>query len=194
MASKAKNRNRETTDRAAEQAIQQANTETPLQIMARERAQRFFDHQDSKGEFAGKAFDITTAPGMEPAMQVYGNAARKAGVARLGGGAMNLADKNSSYIAGLAQQAANDRYNDTALGLSEAYQNAAANAQGLADQSTQQTIMRNQANLQARFADREAFHRFKKRNPWETVAGLAIGGLGAAGSLMSGAGAMGLKF
>jgi hypothetical protein len=176
------------TDQDVVKAAEGIKEKSKLQTMAEQAAERYFNWTNSQGEFAGKPKDILQAPGMDEALDIYGTAERLAAEKRFTPSVALSGQGSAGYAKQLASKAAMDRYDTRASGLNQALQNIKAQAYGLSDQAIGNEMQQKQAyaNMLGQY-NSNFYNRPQKPPLWQSIAGLAIGGLGAAGS-------MGLKF
>jgi hypothetical protein len=164
-------------------AVNKVQEKTPLQLAMEARAQKFFDWENSTGPK-----DVTQAPGMDAMLDIYGSAERLANQKRFNPAQALAGPGAAGHAAQLAEQTRMNLYDERAKGLNQGLAQTRAEAYGLGDQAVSRELGQNQA-----YADllmqksRDYYNRPQKPSTWEKIAGFAIGGLGAAGSL-------GLKF
>lgn len=165
----------------ANPAIQQVNTPTLFETLANKKLQDWSDWENSAGPH-----DITQAPGMGDIEDIYGNADAMAAEKRLGGnpGQALSGGGSGDFQAQLAQLGQNQRYQARAEGLSHGLQSLKDQAYGYGGNAASLESARKTAYADDMLKQQEAYYNRPKPKPlWERIAGLAIGGLGAAGGI-----------
>lgn len=166
-------------------AIDAVNKKSPLQERIDARAAKFFSWDDGTGEYAGRAKDVTEAPGMDNLLNIYGNADAMAARSRIG-------DPSNAFGAGanpgFAKQrealGSMERYNTRAYGLNEGLNQIRGQTDAMADQSISNDMNRKQSYAQLLGQNSRDFYGRPQKVPlWKQIMGVAIGGLGAAGGV-----------
>ena len=170
-------------DWKAMQAASAKVGETPvLQQKLDVQTQGVLDYINRSGEFSGKPLDITALPGLGNYQDIYGNAEALAARKRVGNPMAAFSEgAHPGFAKQLEQQNAMERYGVRAAGLSSAADNIVNQARAAAGQSVNWDMDRRarHADLLAQ-ASRDYYARPKEPALWEKIAGIAVGGLGAA--------------
>lgn len=173
----------------ANPAIQQINTPSAFEKIAEDRLKKFQGWEDAPGPH-----DITAAPGIGDIMDIYGSAESLAAKKRLGNPQTALSGGGSGdYAAQLDSQDKQNRYDDRAAGLSHGLTALKNEAYGLGGSAAEL-----ESNRKRTYADlmlnqeNQYYNRPKKPPLWQTIAGMALGGVSALGSAGGTAGIRGL--
>lgn len=161
-------------------AIQAVGQQSLYEKLAEAKLKKFSDWENAPG-----AHDILEAPGMSDMLDIYGSAESLANQDRLASPAHALSGAGSGdYAAQADELGKSQRYNERAAGLSHALQSTKDEAYGMGGSAAELEFRRKQAMAQDQIsAESEYYRRPQKKPLWERIAGLAIGGLGAAGGL-----------
>lgn len=174
-------------------AAQGIKEKSQLQKMMEATAQRYFDWENSSGEYAGKPKDVMQAPGMDANLDIYGTAERLAAEKRFTPALALSGGGTGGYAEQLEAQNKMGRYDTRAAGLSQGLANTRAQAYGLSDQAIGNEMQQKQGYASALGGYNSGFYNRPVQKPlWERIAGLAIGGLGAAGAAGGSKGIAGL--
>jgi hypothetical protein len=165
---------------SANPAIQAVNEKTAFEKAAEDRLNKFTTWENSAGPH-----DILDAPGMSDMVDIYGSAESLANQKRLSNPAVALSGGGSGdYAAQLDSLGKQNRYDDRAAGLSRGLQSAKAEAYGLGGSAAELESNRKQAYASDMLNQENAYYNRPRKQPlWEKIAGIAIGGLGAAGGV-----------
>ncbi len=172
------------TDKDVVKAAEGIKEKSALQKLMEERAQRFFDWDNGTGAYAGQAKDITKAPGMDAALDIYGTADRLAAEKRFTPSVALSGQGSAGFARQQDAQQGMQRYDLRARALSDALAGSRAQAFGLADQSIGNEMQQKQgyANALGQY-NSGVYNRPQKPPLWQAIAGMAIGGMSAAGSM-----------
>ena len=165
---------------SANPAIQAVNAPSAFEQIAEKRLKKWTDWEDQAGPR-----DIMDAPGMGDMLDIYGSAEALADKRRMGNPAMALSGGGSGdYANQLDSLEKMERHDDRAAGLSRGLQSLKSEAYGLGGSAAELESQRKRdyANLSLDQQERY-YNRPKKPSLWERIAGLAVGGLSAAGGV-----------
>jgi hypothetical protein len=158
-------------------ALQAANVPTAEETAQHEAAAKFRNWMATPGQ------DILSAPGMNFATDIYGNANAMAAQSRVGDPRNAFTANLPGFNNQLRQQMQENLYNTRAQGLSNAFSQAKAEALGQGDVAAQMEMQRKQQYAQGQQQFLTSWYNRPQKPPlWQTIAGLAIGGLSAAGT------------
>lgn len=143
-------------------------------------------HDFNAWETGAGAHDILEAPGMDHALDIYGSAHSLEAQDQLSNPALALSGTGNRGLADQAEMLHKSQlYNDRAEGLHNAFNQAHDDAYGMGANAAELEFRRHnaEAGLAAGVANSYWQRQAQKKPLWERIAGLAIGGLGAAGGL-----------
>jgi hypothetical protein len=154
----------------------------PLDEFKRAKAKNFFEWEGGTGAYTGKPRNVMDAPGYGDLVDIYGSAAAMGAKQRIGSPQAAFSrGANPNFSRQLEAQNAMERYNTRAAGLSEGLTGLRNEAYGLANQSIATDAERRNSYANMLMKNQESFYNRPKEKPlWERIAGLAVGGLGAA--------------
>lgn len=165
---------------SANPAIQMVNTPSAFEKIAEARLKKWTDWEDQTGPR-----DIMDAPGMGDMLDIYGSAEALADKRRLSNPAMALSGGGSGdYARQMDSLEKMERYDDRAAGLSRGLQSLKAEAYGLGGSAAELESSRKRDYANMMLNQENAYYNRPKKTPlWEKIAGIAIGGLSAAGGV-----------
>jgi hypothetical protein len=174
-------------------AIQAVNEESPYQKILDAKIAKFNAWDTGTGEYAGKPKDVTNAPGMDNYLDIYGNADKAAAQSRVGDPTHAFTANLPGYNNQLEQQKQMSMYDTRAEGLNSALTGlrSEANSEGMADSGMD--VARRGAYANAMQGYNNSYYQRPQQVPlWQQIAGLAFGGLSAAGAAGGSKGIAGL--
>jgi len=176
-------------DTQTKAAIEQTNTVSPWEQYATDYFNKYTAWENAPGPK-----DITTAPGMEFANQIYGQANQQAMKARMGDPSRAFTANLPGFNNQLQQQKEMQLAEARAQALSDAFQQNRQSIYGIGQSGSQAETDRLSNYSRNWQAYNQAYYGRPRDVPlWEKLTSFAIGGLGAAGQAASGLGSMGYK-
>ncbi len=164
----------------ANPAIQMVNVPSAYEQAVAKRFKTWTDWEDQTGPR-----DIMDAPGMDDMLDIYGSAEALADKRRMGNPAMALSGGGSGdYANQLDSLEKMERHDDRAAGLSRGLQSLKAEAYGLGGSAAELESGRKRSYADLMLNQENAYYQRPKKKPlWQTIAGIALGGLSAAGGV-----------